>query len=68
MAPETISNVLLFLFIITSINKTKANIIHSLSNKNKPKSVRMEKGTIGSTKTKDIIKNIAIGITLVLRE
>jgi hypothetical protein len=68
MTPETISNVLLFLFIITSINKTNANIIHSLSNKNKPKSVRMEKGTIGSTKTKDIIKNIAIGITLVLRE
>lgn len=66
ITPRIISNILLFLFISASINKTKANKIHNLSNKNKPKSVKIEIGSIGITKTKDTSRNITIDIILVL--
>lgn len=63
----TINNVLLLFFVTASINKTKASKIHSFSNKNKPKSLRIEKWNIGSTKSKDIARSMAIDTTLALR-
>ena len=62
-----ISNILLFFLTTVSINKTNANKIHSLSNRNKPKSVRREKENMGSAKSKDIVRSTTIDTTLVLK-
>lgn len=66
MTEQKVSNAMFFLFIINSMIKTTASRSHSLSNKNRPNSVRRDIGNIGSIKNKDIMRRINRGVTFVL--